>query len=325
MKEKKVVAFNLLDAIEALALSREEITDVAKEMVARFALTPSDCFSPQESSAVLTEKKEKAAPQTAAVQRKGFSKNGVRLGRPPKNGSRAQLVLPVSTVVQAGEDKEPVAQSDTAEIQQLQARKGYSKNGKRLGRPPRKNVSEVQKVDDTLVSIQPEKTVKSHFSAIDGTLPAEKEDKPMSFEEEVEKLKYGREYALDALYLYKGRMVRTNRVMTDARPLGVFIPHLRRCGYKEFLLYYVDETAGLTLNMAMSYARNKLPKYQDQPWKIKEPWYDGAIKEVLEEANVLLKKMGGDKFEGKYFNPKETYYGFNADVNRKFRYVCDVI
>lgn len=49
--------------------------------------------------------------------------------------------------------------------------------------------------------------------------------KELSFEEEVKKLKYGREYSLDALYSYKGRLIHTNRVMTDALPVGIFIPH----------------------------------------------------------------------------------------------------
>lgn len=94
---------------------------------------------------------------------------------------------------------------------------------------------------------------------------------PVSFEEEVEQLKYGREYTLDALYLYKGKMARTNRVMSDARPLGVFIPHLRRCGYAEFLLYYTGESAGLTVSMAESYARNKLPEYKGSIGKSRSP------------------------------------------------------
>lgn len=411
MKEKKIVLLGLLDVIEAMEPSREDITVLVREMAAKFALVPSECFPPEkvEQPAAPSEGSDVSEREAAAVSqpqelrkgyskngkrlgrpphsqktemptaedsksreelvssapeqtvktkksvsggqsepaavpqlpkpRKGFSKSGVRLGRPPKNSSRAVLVP--SVLPKASGDEEKSGSVDQAETlgekktepsenvvsQQSAPRKGYSKNGKRLGRPPRKNTPAAETSGpDTdkhdAVSIEAEHPVKAED--IVQTNKAAVKEEPVSFEEEVEQLKYGREYTLDALYLYKGKMVRTNRVMSDARPLGVFIPHLRRCGYTEFLLYYTDESAGLTVSMAESYARNKLPEYQGQHWKIKEPWYDSAVKEVLEEANILLKKMGGDKFEGKYFNPRETYYGCNADVNRKFRYVCDV-
>lgn len=414
MKERKIVLLGLLDVIEALEPSREEIAALVREMAAKFALVPSECFpseeigqpaassegsvvseleaaavsQPQElrkgyskngkrlgrpprsqktetppaedgkgreelassvpEQTVKTEKSvsgrqsEPAAAPQLPKPRKGFSRSGVRLGRPPKNSSRAILVPSVFPKASGDEEKsgsvdqaqtheeKETEQSVSSEIvasQQPVSRKGYSKNGKRLGRPPRKSVpaagiSDPDPDEHEAVSAEAEHSVKVEDTAQTDKLSVKEE--PVSFEEEVEQLKYGREYTLDALYLYKGKMVRTNRVMSDARPLGVFIPHLRRCGYTEFLLYYTDEAAGLTVSMAESYARNKLPEYEGQRWKIKEPWYDSAIKEVLEEANILLKKMGGDKFEGKYFNPRETYYGCNADVNRKFRYVCDV-
>lgn len=411
MKEKKIVLLGLLDVIEALEPSREDITALVRETVVRFALVPSECFPPEkiEQPAAPSESSDVSERETAAVSlpqelrkgyskngkclgrpprsqkmetppaedgkgreelassapeqnaktkksvsggqsepaavsqlpkpRKGFSKSGVRLGRPPKNSSRAVLVP--SVVPKASGDEEKSGSVDQAETlekkgtkpsesvvsQEPVPRKGYSKNGKRLGRPPRRNTPAAETSDPDpdkheAVSAEVEHPVKAEDTVQTNKVAVKEE--PVSFEEEVEQLKYGREYTLDALYLYKGKMVRTNRVMSDARPLGIFIPHLRRCGYTEFLLCYTDESAGLTVSMAESYARNKLPEYQGQRWKIKEPWYDSAVKEVLEEANVLLRKMGGDKFEGKYFNPQETYYGCNADVNRKFRYVCDV-
>lgn len=347
MKEKKTVALGLLDVIEVLGLSHEEIVLVAKEMVERFALTPAECFPQQKTSATNAENtgKVEQSEQSSVVPRKGFSKNGKRLGRPPREKITPSVSddTKVSAVSEKAVKTEPSAQSSPTEAKEQKpyvfTRKGYSKNGVRLGRPPKDSsrarlLPPVPKGTDDkgeTVSVVPEKPLTAEVSAAgveqNSLAPIEKaveKTKPVSFEEEVENLKYGREYSLDALYMYKGRMVRTNRVMSDARPLGIFIPHLRRCGYREFLLYYADESAGLTRNMADAYARNKLPKYQNQQWKIKEPWYDGAIKEVLEEANMLLKKMGGDKFEGKYFNPADSYFA-QVDLTCKFRYVCDVL
>lgn len=296
MKEKINLLFGLLDVIEALEPSREDIAATVKEIAKRFALAPSECFpqeEPERQSAgdVKTSVSEPEPVSEASVsRRKGFSKNGKRLGRPPKNASQAVLV--------------PAA-------------------------PPNAVGKKVSSVSDEPAAVD-RSAVKKQAAAVKtepkaNSSAAENSGKELSFEEEVEKLKYGREYSLDALYSYKGRLIRTNRVMADALPIGIFIPHVRRCGYKEFILYYTDEGAGLTVNMAKSYARNRLPEYAGQRWKIKEDWYDGAVREVLDEANILLKKMGGDKFEGKYFSPNASYYGQNADVNRKFRYVCDVI
>lgn len=366
MKEKKAVLLGLLDVIEALEPSREDIAATVKEMAKRFALAPSEFFPQEEperqsADAVKTSVSESEPVSEASVpQRKGFSKNGKRLGRPPKKASQAVSAPSAPEKEENGEKNvsavsektadvrktSPAIQSETAPLSGSlsRIRKGFSKNGKRLGRPP-KNASQAillpaasesavgRKVS---VSVEPAAVdcpvVKTQAAAVKtepkaNSSAAENDafsGKELSFEEEVEKLKYGREYSLDALYSYKGRLIRTNRVMADALPVGIFIPHLRRCGYKEFILYYADESAGLTVNMAKSYARNRLPEYAGQRWKIKEDWYDGAVKEVLDEANVLLKKMGGDKFEGKYFSPNLSYYGQNADVNRKFRYVCDV-
>lgn len=297
MKEKKAVLFGLLDVIEALEPSHEDIAATVKEMAKRFALAPSEFFPQEEperqsADAVKTSVSESEPVSEASVpQRKGFSKNGKRLGRPPKNASQA-ILLPAASESAVGRKVSVSVEPAAVDCP-------------------------VVKTQAAAVKTEP----KANSSAAENDAFSGKE---LSFEEEVEKLKYGREYSLDALYSYKGRLIRTNRVMADALPVGIFIPHLRRCGYKEFILYYADESAGLTVNMAKSYARSRLPEYAGQRWKIKEDWYDGAVKEVLDEANVLLKKMGGDKFEGKYFSPNVSYYGQNADVNRKFRYVCDV-
>lgn len=231
------------------------------------------------------------------VQRKGFSKNGVRLGRPPKK-------TPIDVASKQNDESKPVEPI---------RRKGFSKNGVRLGRPPKESSRAV------IVPSVP----KSKEVAVPATKSQEVETKK-SFTEEVEELKYGREYSLDALYMYKGQFVRSNRVMQEATPLGIFIPHVRRCGCREFLLYYADGSVGVTLEQAENYAES-LPKYLNQSWKVKEAWYDGAIQLVAEEANILLKKMGGDKFEGKYFSALGNYYAKQQILKLKYRYVCDVI
>lgn len=96
MKEKNAVLLGLLDVIEALEPFREDIAATLREMAKRFALAPAECFSqeePEQQSA--DDAKEASASEFEPVseasvpQRKGYSKNGKRFGRPPKNASQA--------------------------------------------------------------------------------------------------------------------------------------------------------------------------------------------------------------------------------------------
>lgn len=57
MKEKKIVLLGLLDVIEALEPSREEITAMVREMATKFVLVPSECFPPEKLDNLLLRQK----------------------------------------------------------------------------------------------------------------------------------------------------------------------------------------------------------------------------------------------------------------------------
>ncbi len=319
MVKKSKIMQKLLDAIFEMELSKEEALAVVSEFVNRYKLEMADCF-PKENAAFLDfakQVKEQIMPVYDSVKHLAELCDVDVETLTPKSP-----ITEIEGEVKAGENTEnPTPSEPTVSSAN---KKGYSKNGKKLGRP-KKVVVEAEKVEETesesvgeIVEPQPSASIEEKTDEL-GT------EQEKSFEEEVEALKFGKEYSLDALYMYKDRFVRTNRVLTEARAIGVFIPYLSRGGNKEFILYYTDEYPGLTKRVALAYARNKLPAYNGVKWKIKENIHDASIKAVLPELNILLKKMGGDKFEGRYQDPHETYFGENSMTDKKIRYVCEVV
>lgn len=314
MVKKSKIMQKLLDAIFELELSKEEALAVVSEFINRYKLEMADCFPKENAAFVDFAKQVKEQIMPAYVSLKQLAEFCE---------VDTSALLQTTPVIKNEEEVKDKGETETPESSPVIPQKGYSKNGKKLGRPKKVVVKE-EKAEETesepvgeIVASQPTVQIEEK--------PDEPETEPeKSFEEEVEALKFGKEYSLYALYMYKDRFVRTNRVLTEARAIGVFIPYLRRDGNKEFILYYTDEYPGLTKRVALAYARNKLPAYNGVKWKIKENIHDASIKAVLPELNMLLKKMGGDKFEGHYQDPHETYFGENSMTDKKIRYVCEV-
>ena len=314
MVKKSKIMQKLLDAIFELELSKEEALATVSEFINRYKLEMADCFPKENAAFVDFAKQVKEQIKPAYVSLKQLAEFCE---------VDTSALLSTAPVIKDEEEVKDKGEAEAPESSPATPQKGYSKNGKKLGRP-KKVVVKVEKAEEVesepvgeIVASQPTVQIEEK--------PDEPETEPeKSFEEEVEALKFGKEYSLYALYMYKDRFVRTNRVLTEARAIGVFIPYLRRDGNKEFILYYTDEYPGLTKRVALAYARNKLPAYNGVKWKIKENIHDASIKAVLPELNMLLKKMGGDKFEGHYQDPHETYFGENSMTDKKIRYVCEV-
>ena len=314
MVKKSKIMQKLLDAIFELELSKEEALATVSEFINRYKLEMADCFPKENAAFVDFAKQVKEQIMPAYVSLKQLAEFCE---------VDTSALLSTAPVIKDEEEVKDKGETEAPESSPATPQKGYSKNGKKLGRP-KKVVVKVEKAEEVesepvgeIVASQPTVQIEEK--------PDEPETEPeKSFEEEVEALKFGKEYSLYALYMYKDRFVRTNRVLTEARAIGVFIPYLRRDGNKEFILYYTDEYPGLTKRVALAYARNKLPAYNGVKWKIKENIHDASIKAVLPELKMLLKKMGGDKFEGHYQDPHETYFGENSMTDKKIRYVCEV-
>lgn len=222
-------------------------------------------------------------------------------------------------------------------------RKGYSRNGKKLGRPcKRKTVENENAAVSEQTKTEEESELPVPAETATETVPGPQEparpesggDSPVenpavdedgftaAEREEIEKLKMGKEYSMDILYRWRDRMVVSDRVLQEGTPLGVFVPYNRKAlEYEKFVLYFCDEISGLPLNKAEAYARSKLPAYKGEKWKVLDSWQIEAAGQAQPELNRILKKIGGDPFVGSYLTPKTVHYHKMPD---KIRYAVNV-
>ncbi len=345
MSNEKEVLYHLLDTIQLMELPREVYAEFAREMITRLGLSLEDCFSVGETTQFLQNIREKckdlisltemlpsvlalaaAVPAVPAVVREVSETGEIPLE--DENGV-------IGCVIRTEEKPE------TAEEARVSAYpKGYSRNGKKLGRPrkpPKAAASKENNADeeedkpvdnevivsDTVTEQQndekgevaPAETPSEKSAADEDALTAEEL-------QEIENLKMGREYSMDILYCWRNRMVVSNRVLQEGTPLGVFIPYNRKAvEYEKFILYVTDEISGLPLSKASSYARSKLPAYKGEKWKVLDTWQIEAAKQAQPELNRILKKIGGDPFVGSYLVPKVVNYHKMPD---KIRYALNV-
>ena len=248
----------------------------------------------------------------------------------------------VGYVLGAGEKKGGASAAEETPLPVL--RKGYSRNGKKLGRPCKRKTVENENPavsEQTKTEEESALPVPAEPSAETKTGPQEaartESERPLSSageaavdedgftaaeREEIEKLKMGKEYSMDILYRWRDRMVVSDRVLQEGTPLGVFVPYNRKAlEYEKFVLYFCDEISGLPLNKAEAYARSKLPAYKGEKWKVLDSWQIEAAGQAQPELNRILKKIGGDPFAGSYLTPKTVHYHKMPD---KIRYAVNV-
>ena len=335
-KRDEIVLRSLIDAICVMDMPKETFVALIREIIERKELSFADCFpSEKEALAKVCAKYEELWKCAEAFRADVIS------------------LLPTGTFENTG--CKPAAVSTkkqktqpSAKASQTSSVKGYSRNGKKLGRPSKKtapaadkekNAEEAGSDGTEKCSPSPAPNADNKAEAgISVDLPGPEENKektPPSLppevdaegftsqeREEIEKLKMGKEYSFDILYKWQGKMVVSNRIMQEGTPLGVFVPYTRKTvGYAKFVLYYTDEISGLSLNKASAYARNKLPAYKGEKWKILDSWQIEAAKQAQPELNQLLKKIGGDPFIGSYLVPKVANYHKMPD---KIRYAVNV-
>lgn len=327
---------SLVDTICMMDLPKETFAALLREVINRRELSFADCF-PDEKAMLdkVRAKYEELWKCAEAIREDVISL--LPAGAFEKIGSK-----PAAVSVKK-QKPQPLA-----ETSQTFSAKGYSRNGKKLGRPPKKTVPAADKEKNAeeaglsgnekgSSSPAPDADNKAEAgisACLPGPGPGEEKQKALTppevdaegftlqEREEIEKLKMGKEYSLDILYKWQGKMVVSNRIMQEGTPLGVFVPYTRKTvGYTKFVLYYADEISGLSLNKASAYARNKLPAYKGEKWKILDSWQIEAAKQAQPELNQLLKKIGGDPFTGSYLVSKVANYHKMPD---KIRYAVNV-
>ena len=184
-------------------------------------------------------------------------------------------------------------------------RKGYSKNGKRLGRPPRKKLEEKEKVVDEKPVEEPQKAANSEpveeipEKIVPTAVATTKTSPPVVSTEEVsqdviDELKYGKEYEYDLLYLVNNSYARSRcrlREEAGVKPVGVIIPYKVQNLRYEIVVYYTDEHVIIPIATAKKYAESKLLPYKKASWRIKNQSDDMHIRPALSVINEIFKRI----------------------------------
>lgn len=333
-----------------MELPKEVYAGFAREMMTRAGLSLDDCFPADQTALFLKNVRNKCDELFRLTESSPFSAAAAEI-LPSASEKTETEEMPledengiVGYVLGAGEKKGGASAAEETPLPV--PRKGYSRNGKKLGRPCKRKTVENENPavsEQTKTEEESELPVPAEPSAETKTGPQEaartesESVQPLSSageaavdedgftaaeREEIEKLKMGKEYSMDILYRWRDRMVVSDRVLQEGTPLGVFVPYNRKAlEYEKFVLYFCDEISGLPLNKAEAYARSKLPAYKGEKWKVLDSWQIEAAGQAQPELNRILKKIGGDPFVGSYLTPKMVHYHKMPD---KIRYAVNV-
>ncbi len=211
---------------------------------------------------------------------------------------------------------------------EVSPRKGYSKYGKKLGRPPRqKTLTDVASATVVATVSKKPATMMSSQTETEAIMPPVAPSPEVAVQEQIEKLKYGKQYDYDLLYLVNNIYARSPYKLQEeagVKPVGVVVPYIHQNQPYEMVVYYTDEQARIPLNTAQKYAKNKLLPYKGHNWRVKKSTDDAHLRPVLSDINAIFKKMGGDELKGDYVDGRGQFYGANTKTNLKIRYVCNI-
>ena len=319
-KEEKALGL-LLDAIETFGFSKEVHVKFVQELIKRLDLSIDDCFPENELSSFLSTASDicsklgeslTAAQKTVEARqsttkesaKKGYSRSGKKLGRPKK--VKQEEKKPEEKKEQSLQPDPLPASENKSDKKQVPLPASENKSDKKADPSP-----QFETRGSRLIPVR-----KSKAQVVELRELTEEE------KQEVEKLKMGKEYPNDILYIWRNLFVTSNRVLQEAQPIGVFVNYQRKTlDYDKFVLYLMDEMKGLPISKAIAYARSILPEYRGKKWKILDRWQIEAIKQAQPELNQLLRKIGGESFTGNYRTEGDDANWKSSD---KIRYAVNV-
>lgn len=223
------------------------------------------------------EGRKKCKTASAVPKQPRFSKNGKRLGRPPKNAQLQPAVNPADDTVDAetASETEEVVEA-TAEIS---ASNDATKAPVIAAVPSDNGVPAAPVIDKTIRLVNAED--------VEGT----------------EALKMGKRYDFAIIYKWAARLyVKSHYVLSGMYPEGVCVNYegIFKSDYTQFAISLTDEVPGVIMHQARAYAANKLPRFEGERWKVMDSIQQSMARKVSEDLNRLLNKLSGDPFRGKY-------------------------
>lgn len=117
-------------------------------------------------------------------------------------------------------------------------------------------------------------------------------------------LEMGKALPFKLLYKTKEGPYLSERVLNSLNPEGVVVPY--RISGRFFVLRIFEEAEVLSAKEAAACAK-KLERIGDKPWMLLTPQQKESCKAVKIELNEVIKKVGGDLFEGNYLTNPPSY------------------
>lgn len=229
-----------------------------------------------------------------------FSKNGKRLGRPPKNAQPQPVLSGTDESAATDEGTEKVAASAVSSTE--------------------KTDTDEKTEIPAVVTENPENGTAGDPTVLDNTIRLVNAEDV----EGAEALKMGKKYDFAIIYKWDSRLyVKSHYVLSGMYPEGVCINYEGNAkpGYTQFAISLADEVPGVLMRQAQAYAANKLPRFEGERWKVMDSIQQGTARKLSADLNRLLNKLSGDLFRGKYASGDRD----NVLVpGMKIRYAVDI-
>ena len=121
---------------------------------------------------------------------------------------------------------------------------------------------------------------------------------------EAASLEMGKVLPLKLVYKTGEGLYLSERILNSLNPEGVVVPY--RINGKFFLLRIFDEVSAMSVQEAVAVAK-KRERINGKPWMLLTPQQKESCKAVQTELNEVIKKIGGDLFDGQYLTNPPSY------------------
>lgn len=273
-----------------LNLSHDELKGLVHEIIAAENLTVADCFPGYVERKNLIEASETCLKIAQELYQR----------LKPEGTAFFSLATPdpAPPVKEKGRrGRKPKVRAESGEPSAIMAEEPK----KRGRKPKKKDVLGASAEEINPVSAQGAETLSAgKTSAADDEETEQDIPENLADPKEIKRFQMGKTLGFHLLYRMGRRYVRSSRVMTDAEVIGVYVPYVIRTRYKNFILYIVDDVAGIPADTAASWAKNNIKPYQGERWSLLNEAQVRSCKAVRSELNQLLRKINGDLFLGNY-------------------------
>ena len=243
-----------------------------------------------------------------SVHPKGYSVNGRKLGRPRKVNSvnEMEAYAPNAVLLKEGnasakiEGKDAVTEEAKAEVVGTTAFETPFPTEMPLEKEDGAAVSETVLENSAETEVQEEPAFKSKKEQ---RLESRRQ-MVLPTQAEAAALEMGKALPFKLLYKTKEGPYLSERVLNSLNPEGVVVPY--RISGRFFVLRIFEEAEVLSAKEAAACAK-KLERIGDKPWMLLAPEQKESRKAVKIELNEVIKKVGGDLFEGNYLTNPPSY------------------